>query len=78
MKDLGNNQFLVADFGDFAPYNMNKLLQIFMSNQRYLETFSDAIFDLIREINKWVDLTGREFVIDTKMFRLGYKVTAHS
>jgi len=78
LKDLGNNQFLVADFGDFAPYNMNKLLQIFVSNQRYLETFSDAIFDLVREINKWVDLTGGEFVIDTKMFRLGYKVTVHS
>ena len=78
LKDLGNNQFLVADFGDFAPYNMNKLLQIFVSNQRYLETFSDAISDLVREINKWVDLTGGEFVIDTKMFRLGYKVTVHS
>lgn len=76
LKDLGNNQFRVADFGDFAPYNMNKLLQIFVSNQRYLETFSDAIFDLVRGINKWVNLTGGEFVIDTKMFRLGYKVTA--
>jgi len=75
LKDLGNNKSLVADFGDFPPFNISKLLQIFTMNKRYLEIYSSAIFDLIREIKKWVNLTGGEFVIDTKMFRVGHKAT---
>lgn len=75
LRDLGNNKSLVADFGDFAPYNVDKLLQIFTINERYLEIYSSVIFDLMGEINNWVDLTGGEFVIDTKMFRLRHKET---
>jgi hypothetical protein len=75
LRDLGNNKSLVADFGDFPLYNVNKLLQIFTIDKRYLEIYSNVIFDLMREINNWVDLTGGEFVIDTKMFRLRHKVT---
>ena len=75
LRDLGNNKSLVADFGDFPLYNVNKLLRIFTINERYLEIYSSAIFDLMREINNWVDLTGGEFVIDTKMFQLRHKVT---
>jgi len=75
LRDLGNNKSLVADFGDFPLYNVNKLLQIFTINERYLEIYSSVIFDLVREINNWTDLTGGEFVIDTKMFRLRHKVT---
>ena len=76
LKDLGDNTAQVADFGDFPPYNISKLLQIFTLKEKYLETFSSAILDLIGEINIWVDLTGGEFIIDTEMFRLGYKVKA--
>lgn len=78
LKDLGDNKSQVADFGDFPPYNINKLLQIFTIKEKYLETYSSSILDLIGEINIWVDLTGGEFIIDTEMFRLGYKVTVHS
>lgn len=75
LKDLGDNKFLVADFGDFKSYDADKLLQIFVVNQQSLEAFSDTVFYLIREIANWVKYTGGEFVIDTKMFRLSYKVT---
>ncbi len=75
LEDLGHNKFQVADFGDFPQYNTNKLLQTFIMNENLLEIYSSAIFDLITELNIWVDLTGGEFVVDTKMFRLGYKVT---
>ncbi len=78
LKELGDNKSQVADFGDFPPYNINKLLQIFTIKEKYLETYSSSILDLIGEINIWVDLTGGEFIIDTEMFRLGYKVTVHS
>ncbi len=71
LKDLGNNKFLVADFGDFPRYNIDKLLKIFKINDKYIDIYVDAIFDLINEINHWANLTGREFLIDTKMFRIG-------
>jgi hypothetical protein len=71
LKDLGNNKFLVADFGDFPRYNIDKLLRIFKINSKYIDIYIDAISDMITEINNWVDLTGGEFLIDTKMFRLG-------
>lgn len=75
LRNLGDNKYLVADFGDFPLYNADKLLQVFIINKNLLEAYISAILDLISEINIWVDLTGWEFVIDTKMFRLGYKVT---
>ncbi len=75
LKDLGDNKSLVADFGDFPLYNVDKLLQLFTVNERYLEIYSGIILDLLEDINNWVDLTGGDFVIDTKMFRLQHKVT---
>ena len=69
LKDLGDNKSLVADFGDFPLYMVSKLLQVFTINEKYLELYAGGILNLIREINNWVDLTGGEFVIDTKMFR---------
>ncbi len=78
LKDLGDNKSLVADFGDFSLYNVSKLLQVFTISEEYLEIYVDGIFDLLRGSLNWVDLTGGEFVVDTKMFRLGYKVTVHS
>lgn len=74
LKDLDDNKFLVADFGDFALYDEDQLLQVFVISQKLLEIYSIAIFDLITEINVWLDLTGEEFVVDTKMFRLRRRV----
>ena len=69
LKDVGDSNYLVADFGDFPLYNVDKLLQIFTIEESYLEFYSDAIVDLLNEISKWIYLTGGEFVVDTKMFR---------
>ena len=73
LQDLGDDKSLVADFGDFPLYNRDKLLYYFTITERYLESYADSISHLIMEINNWLDLTGREFVIDNKMFRLGFK-----
>lgn len=69
LQDLEDGKSLVADFGDFYLYNVDKLLYYFKINESYLEDYTESIFQLIIEINNWVDLTGGEFVIDTKMFR---------
>ena len=73
MKTLGDNKSLVMDFGDFATYNSDKLLQIFGLNDKLRDIYCAAISDLIEEINLWLDLTGGEFVIDSKMFRFRYE-----
>lgn len=70
LKELGNNKFLVVDFGDFPQYNTDELLKIFKINNKYIEIYVDIIFDLINKINNWIYLTGGEFLIDNKMFRL--------
>ena len=70
LKGLGDKKFLVLDFGDFPQYSIDKLLQIFKIADKYIDIYADAIFDLISEINNWVNLTGEEFLVDTKMFRL--------
>ena len=74
LKRLKNARYLVSDFGDFELYNKGKLLHIYRINEKYLEIYCVAIYDLIKDINKWFDLTGGEFVIDTKIFRIGYQV----
>ena len=74
IRKLDDNKSLVVDYGDFSPRNIDEVLRIFVVDQRHLEIYSGAIFDLIREILNWVSLTGGEFVIDTKMFRPGHNV----
>lgn len=69
LQDLGDDKSLVADFGDFHLYNVDKLLYYFKINESYLEGYAESIFQMIIEVSNWLDLTGREFVIDTKMFR---------
>jgi|GEM_PF-1130764 len=78
LKDLHDNKSLVADFGDFSPHDVDKLLRVFVVNQRNLEVYSGAIFDLLGDVNNWVDLTGGEFVVDTKMFRMRRQIAAAS
>ena len=74
LKNLADNKSLVVDFGDFAAYNRNRLLQIFVINEKLRDIYIAALSDLIEDINVWLDLTGGEFVVDTKMFRVGYKI----
>ena len=75
LKYLAEDKYLVLDFGDFSAYQTEKLLNICKLNRRYLEVYSSSIFDMIKQINEWLNLTGTEFLIDTKMFRLSLRKT---
>jgi len=74
LRDLTDSKYILVDFGDFHPYNIDKLLQVFVVDHRFIGIYGGAIFDLLREINNWINSTGREFVVDTKMFRLGHGI----
>jgi len=73
LKYLKDDKYIVTDFGDFAPYQSNKLLNICFVQPQFIDTYADAICDVISDINRWLELTGDEFLIDTKMFRVGLK-----
>lgn len=71
LQDLEGSKSLVADFGDFYLYHVDKLLNYFRIDESHLGAYTEGIFDLIKEINNWMDLTGREFLVDIQMFRIG-------
>jgi len=73
LKHLKDDKHVVTDFGDFAPYQSSKLLNICIVQPQYIDTYADAISDVISDINRWLVVTGGEFLIDTKMFRIGFK-----
>lgn len=69
LKDLGNGKYLVCDFGDFSAYQTNKLLNAYKINDKYIEQIANTLFRFLHSIKHWVEITGNEFVIDSKMFR---------
>lgn len=71
LKDLGSNKHQVEDFGDFPKYNQNQLLDIFVVEKNAIDYLATTIAATLSNISTWVDLTGGEFIIDPKMFRLG-------
>jgi hypothetical protein len=73
LKHFKDDKYVVTDFGDFAPYQSSKLLNICIIQPQFTDTYADAISDVISGINRWLELTGGEFLIDTKMFRIGLR-----
>ena len=73
LKRLDEDKFIVCDFGDIPKNNLEKCLNYYEINPKLLEAYSAAIFELLKNINDWLDVTGKEFVIDTKMFRMQSK-----
>lgn len=69
LKHLEEDKFMVRDFGDFALYQKEKLLQVYRVNDQYLDCLVASFFDLISSIKHWLELTDYEFLIDTKLFR---------
>lgn len=70
MKHIGNNKYVVSDFGDIAKYNLEKCLRYYKVNKKLVNDYSHTISELITDVNHWLKLTGGEFVIDMKMFKM--------
>jgi hypothetical protein len=70
LKHLVEDKFVVYDFGDIPKYNLEKCLKYYKINNKLLNYYTEVIFDLLNDINSWLDVAGLEFVIDTKMFRI--------
>ncbi len=75
LKKINDSKFIVQDFGDFKKYNKDKLLYLFHFNDEIIESYASQIFDVISKINRWVNVSGNEFIIDSKMFKIASKST---
>ncbi len=63
LKILGEDKFLVQDFGDFLVKE-TKLLNSYMLSKNYTILYSEYIKEFIEYVNKWLELTNGEFIID--------------
>jgi len=72
LKHIKDDKYVVTDFGDFTPFQSSKLLNICTVQPQFIDSYADAISDVVADINRWLELTGGEFLIDTKMFRIGF------
>jgi hypothetical protein len=76
LRKLEGDKFMVQDFGDFPKYKVKNLLKYYVLSSKYLDLYSETIYELVKDVNIWLNLTGHEFVVDTKMFRLGVRPTS--
>lgn len=76
LKYLSEDKFVVYDFGDIPKYNLEKCLTYYEINHKLVKLYAEVIFELLSNINCWLNATGSEFVIDTKMFRTRGKFIA--
>jgi hypothetical protein len=73
LYNIGKNKYIVKDFGDFYKDDIEKLLKKFKISEKLIGSISVSINELLKTINKWLQLTGNEFLIDTKVFRVSHK-----
>jgi len=69
LKHLDKDKYIVQDFGDFQLFNIDKLLNTYRINSKYLSVYSSSIFSLITNVKEWIELTGNELIIDPEMFK---------
>jgi len=69
LKHLSGDKFIVSDFGDIPQYNLDKCLKYHKINSEIIGHYVEVIFALLKDVNSWLDSTGSEFIIDTKLFK---------
>ncbi len=70
LKELDNDKFLVEDFGDIEKYNISKSLNFYKVNDNCKDILSNHIYLILVNIKNWLKLTGYEFIIDSKEFKI--------
>jgi len=74
LEKIDNNKAIVRDFGDFSENTINFLLQSYNIKNEFFNTISDRLYDLIQSINYWIKLTGYEFIVEIREFKMKFDV----
>ena len=69
LEKLKGSKYRVTDFGDFRELDKNNLLNVCSIKGVWKSTFVRAIYDLLECMNEWLELTGGEIIINSRMFR---------
>ncbi len=54
---------------EFLSQKQNQIISI-LKNEKYLDELAKLIIEIIECINEWLDLTGREFLFNSEMFKI--------
>lgn len=70
LRKLDNAKGVVLDSDSFAEHYVENLLTCYHLKRDFLCDYAQEISDIKEEINNWVSISGSEFLIDTKQFRV--------
>jgi len=70
VKDVAEDKFLVVDFGNFLESDKTKLLYSYSLNEEYASEYAEKIENVIKALNKWINIMGNEIVIDMDEFKI--------
>lgn len=70
LESVGDDKFLVLDFGDFRDGDVGDLLRVFSIKTQHIYAFAERITDLVGGINRWIEASGGEFMLDPRHFRI--------
>lgn len=72
MKTLSNNKSKVIDSGTFTRDKVESLLNYCDINPEHLPKYTNELFLLLRDIQKWLKITKYKFIFDTRQFKVTY------
>jgi hypothetical protein len=65
LENLSEKEGRVTDFGDFIERDkIEQLTDEFVFNQEHTKTYVLLFREFIKSVNKWLDLTNGEFILD--------------
>lgn len=71
LRVLAKGDCRIADFGSFAKGRIDDLLEVYRVGDKHAVEYASNIRLVLDGIESWVKLTGSEFIMDEKMFRVG-------
>jgi len=73
LEKKSDKESKAIDSGDIIVFKKKYLLNVCKMNEKYLGPFSEEIFDVLLNINKWLSITKNELTVDTKRFKYSFK-----
>ena len=70
LKKLDGVKDVVIDSSSFAKCYVEKLLTCYTLKKDFVKDYVQGIYDIMEDISNWLTISGNEFLIDTKQFRI--------
>lgn len=79
LERIDNEHSIVRDFGEFQEkQKIDEMLDYLFINKKYIDYYTNKFIELIEIVNKWLVISGDEFLIDNiKAFEFKAKENPH-